>query len=110
MAFPHVSHRFTLVLAFWDAFWLVVFGFVCFGCVLCLFCFVRLPTLSRCRSFLPDLKTVRAVMVRTALEKTGGSGVTFLPCWFYCELKASFVEFRTEKSMTPFSVNGENIG
>ena len=39
------------------------------GCVLCLFCFGRLPTLSRCRSFLPDLMTVRAVMVRAALEK-----------------------------------------
>ena len=39
------------------------------GCVLCLFCFGRLPTLSRCRSFLPDLMTVRAVMVRAALEE-----------------------------------------
>ena len=25
--------------------------------------------MSRCRSFLPDLMTIRAVMVRTALEK-----------------------------------------
>ena len=39
------------------------------GCVLFLFCFGRLPTMSRCRSFLPDLLTVRAVMVRAAMEK-----------------------------------------
>ena len=31
VAFPHVSHRFTFVLAFWEAVWSVVFGFVCFG-------------------------------------------------------------------------------
>ena len=47
----------------------VVFCFVVLGCVLCLCCFEWLPTLSRCRSFLPDLMTVRAVMVRAALEK-----------------------------------------
>ena len=71
VAFPHVSHRFTLVLAFLGsllvAWWCLVLFVV--GCVLCLFCFGRLPTLSRCRSFLPDLMTVRAVMVRAALEK-----------------------------------------
>ena len=39
------------------------------GCVLFLCCFEWLPTLSRCRSFLPDLMTVRAVMARAALEK-----------------------------------------
>ena len=39
------------------------------GCVSSLCCFAWLPTLPRCRSFLPDLMTVRAVMVRAALEK-----------------------------------------
>ena len=39
VTFPHVSHRFTLVLAFWEAFWLVVFGFCLFWVVFCV-CFV----------------------------------------------------------------------
>ena len=70
VAFPHVSPRFTFVLAFWEGLFCRLF-FVLFvlGCVLCLCCFDWLPTLSRCRSFLPDLMTVRAVMVRAALEK-----------------------------------------
>ena len=42
----------------------------CVGFVFCVcFCFGWLPTMSRCRSFLPDLMTVRAVMVRAAMEK-----------------------------------------
>ena len=50
-----------------------LFGCVCFGLFLfvclCLFCFGWLSTMSRWRSFLPDLMTVRAVMVRAAMEK-----------------------------------------
>ena len=73
MAFPHVSHRFTLGLAFLGSSLVGLFGCVCFGLFLfvclCLFCFGRLPTMSRWRSFLPDLMTVRAVMVRAALEE-----------------------------------------
>ena len=70
VAIPYVSHRFTLVLAFLGSLlvgvvWLFVLG-LCF-CVC--FCFGWLPTISRCRSFLPDLMTVRAVMVRAAMEK-----------------------------------------
>ena len=48
--------------------WVCCFGLFLFVC-LCLFCFGWLPTMSRWRSFLPDLMTVRAVMVRAALEK-----------------------------------------
>ena len=69
MAFPHVSHRFTLVLAFWEAFGRLCLVLFVLGCVLFLCCFEWLPTLPRCRSFLPDLMTVRAVMVRAAMEK-----------------------------------------
>ena len=64
--FHPVSPLFSL---FGRPFLSVVFCFVVLGCVLCLCCFEWLPTLSRCRSFLPDLMTVRAVMVRAALEK-----------------------------------------
>ena len=46
-------------------FWVV---FVCLFVCLCLFCFGWLPTMSRWRSFLPDLMTVRAVMVRAWLK------------------------------------------
>ena len=38
-------------------------------CFCVVFCFGWLPTMPRFRSFLPDLMTVRAVMVRAALEK-----------------------------------------
>ena len=72
MAFPHVSHRFTLVLAFWEAFGRLCLVLFVLGCVLFLCCFEWLPMLPRCRSFLPDLMTVRAVMVRAALEKKKG--------------------------------------
>ena len=64
VAFPHVSHRFTLFSLFWEAFWLVVFGFVCFGLCFVFALFWKAPTLSRCRSFLLDLMTVRAVIVK----------------------------------------------
>ena len=47
------------------AVWFCVLG-LCF-----VFAFVLsgLPTMPRCRSFLPDLTTVRAVMVRAAMEQ-----------------------------------------
>ena len=73
VAFPYVSHRFTLGLAFLGCPLVGLFGCFLLGSFLlvclCLFCFGRLPTMSRWRSFLPDLMTVRAVMVRAALEK-----------------------------------------
>ena len=47
-------------------------------CVLFLCCFEWLPTLQRCRSFLFDLMTVRAVMVRAAMEKKKMCGVANL--------------------------------
>ena len=47
----------------------VWFLFVLGLCFCVCFCFGWLPTMSRCRSFLPDLMTVRAVMVRAAMEK-----------------------------------------
>ena len=77
--FHTVSPWFSL---FWEAFWLVLFGCVCFGLFFVLFCFGRLPTMSRWRSFLPDLMTVRAVMVRAALEKKKAysPSTTFSPC------------------------------
>ena len=58
----HLGSRFFGKLFGW---WCLVLFVL--GCVLCLFCFGRL--LSRCRSFLSDLMTVRAVMVRAALKK-----------------------------------------
>ena len=71
VAFSHVSHRFTLVLAFLGSLLVGVvwFLFVLGLCFCVVFCFGWLPTMSRCRSFLPDLMTVRAVMVRAAMEK-----------------------------------------
>ena len=69
MAFPHVSHRFTSVLAFWDAFGRLCLVLFVLGCVLFFVLVEWLPALPRRRSFLPDLMTVRAVMVCAALEK-----------------------------------------
>ena len=62
----HLGSRFFGKLFGW---WCLVLFVL--GCVLCLFCFGRL--LSRCRSFLSDLMTVRAVMVRAALKKKNPS-------------------------------------
>ena len=64
--FHPVSPLFSL---FGKPFCRLCFVLFVLGCVLSLCCFEWLPTLSRCRSFLPDLMTVRAVMVRAALEK-----------------------------------------
>ena len=77
MAFPHVSHRFTLVLAFWEAFWLVVFGFVCFG-----LCFVFVLF---CET--PHVVEMSVAFGSRVLDREG----VHLPCtfWFYLAGKAS---------------------
>ena len=64
--FHTVSPQFSLfgmplVGCVWFCLFWVVFCFLC--------CFEWLPALPRRRSFLPDLMTVRAVMVCAALEK-----------------------------------------
>ena len=64
--FHTVSPQFSLfgmplVGCVWFCLFWVVFCFLC--------CFEWLPALPRRRSFLPDLMTVRAVMVRAALEE-----------------------------------------
>ena len=67
----HMDPECLLILAFLGSLLVGVvwFLFVLGLCFCVCFCFGWLPTMSRCRSFLPDLMTVRAVMVRAAMEK-----------------------------------------